>query len=164
VIGTSSAVGSGAVLKYNEQLAQFLCVTIFSSSLYEKISTKNMYIKALEQRQIVNKFVEASSLLQAFELTPRMTDRERLSGFKLILMDLLKCDTKIKLIYNTIGLATLLIYLFTGNFLVFTHMIWALVQLIKRGSISKGVGKVLVMLLRKKGIPIPEELEEVLSE
>jgi hypothetical protein len=63
--------------------------------------------------------------------------KEKIDGYKLILIDLLSCDTKLKLIYNTIGLATLLIYLFTGNLLVFMNMIWALVQLVKKGKFQK---------------------------
>jgi hypothetical protein len=36
--------------------------------------------------------------------------------------------------------------------------------LIKEGKISTAVGKTLIVLLRKKSIPIPEELEELSSE
>jgi hypothetical protein len=93
-----------------------------------------------------------------------MTYNEKMVGYKLILVDLLSCDTKKKLISNTIALATLLIYLFTGNLLVFTNMVWALIQLIKEGKISRAVGKTLIVLLRQKGIVIPKELEEITSE
>jgi hypothetical protein len=43
-------------------------------------------------------------------------------------------------------------------------MIWALVQLIKEREISTVIGKTLIMFLRKKGSPIPEELEEIIFE
>jgi hypothetical protein len=62
------------------------------------------------------------------------------------------------------GLVSLLVFMFTGNFGVFTNIIWALIQLIKEGEISTAVGKTISMLLRKKGIEIPEELEELISE
>jgi hypothetical protein len=155
-------VASVATFQYNDELLQFLSSTTFSS-FYQKVSSNNLYIKALEERQIVNKFVEAHSLLEAFELTPKLTYNEKMSGYKLILVDLLSCDTKTKLIYNTIALAGLLIYLFTGNLLIFTHLIWALIQLIKEGKISRVVAKTLIVLLRKRGVSIPKELEEVIS-
>jgi hypothetical protein len=163
VLAILGVLASTATVQYNEALAKFLCTTTFSS-LYQKVNSNNLYIKALEQRQIANKFIEASNLLEAFELTPQMTYNEKIAGYKLILVDLLSCDTKKMLIYNTIALATLLIYLFTGNLLVFTNMIWALVQLIKEGKISRAVGKTLIVLLRQKGILIPKELEEIISE
>lgn len=111
-------------------------------SLYYEVSTNNVYIKA-------------------FELTPKMTYSEKVSGYNSILLDLLSCDTNLKLFHNIITLATILIYLFTGNLLVFTNMVWALIQLIKKGKISRAVGKMLIILLRKKGISIPEELEDL---
>ena len=40
-------------------------------------------------------------------------------------------------------------------------MIWALIKLIQEGKVSRAVGKTLVMLLHKKGIAIPKELEEL---
>ena len=100
-------------------------------------------------------------MLEAFELTPKITTEERLDVYKLIIVDLLSSDTKRKLIYNILLLATLLAYLFTGNLYVFTNMIWALIKLIQEGKVSRAVGKTLVMLLHKKGIAIPKELEEL---
>jgi hypothetical protein len=110
----------------------------------------------LEQRQIVNKFVEIRSLLKAFELTSKMTYKEKMDGYKLILVDLLSSDTKKKLIYHTIVLSTLLISMFTVNLLVFIYMICELVQLIKEGKILRAVDKTLIVLFRKKSIPIPK--------
>jgi hypothetical protein len=92
---------STATIRYNEGLAEFLCTTTFSS-LYQKLNNKNIYIKALEQRQMVNKFMEAHNLLETFELTPKMTYGQKIDGYKLI--------------------QSLLIYMFTGNFSVFMHM------------------------------------------
>jgi hypothetical protein len=43
-------------------------------------------------------------------------------------------------------------------------MLGVLIQLIKEGKISGAVSKTLIVLLRKEGIPILEELEEVISE
>lgn len=162
VLAILGGVGATATFKYDELLVEFLSTTTFSS-LYNKVKIDNRYIKALKQRQTANKFVEAHSLIEAFELTPKMSLKEKIDGYKLILIDLLSCDTKIKLIYNTIGLATLLIYLFTGNLLVFTNMIWALIQLVKEGKVSRAVAKALIVLLRKKCIPIPKELEDLIN-
>jgi hypothetical protein len=163
ILGILGILTSTATIQFNKGLAEYLYTTTFSC-LYEQINFNNLYLKVIEQRRITNKFLEANSLMQALALTPNMTPHERMDGFKLILADLLSCDTKKKLRYSTFALGTLLIYLFTGNFLVFTHMIWALIQLIKEGKISRAVGKTLIMLLSKKGIPIPEELEDIVSE
>jgi hypothetical protein len=163
VLGILGAVVSTGTIKSNEVLSDFLFDTTFSS-LYQKAASSNLYIKALERRQLVNKFVEVHNLLEAFELTPGMTYKEKLDGYKLIIIDLLNCNTKRKLFYNIIGLASLLVFMFTGNFWIFTNMIWALIQLIKEGKISTAVGKTIAALLRKKGIEIPEELEELISE
>jgi hypothetical protein len=123
--------------------------------VYEKATTKNLYIKALEQRQTLNKFLEARNLLEAIELKP-MTFKEKLSGYKLIILELLRCDTKEKLIYNIMALATLLV--------VFKNMLGALIELLKEGKISRALSKTLILFLRKKGLDIPEELEELSSE
>lgn len=131
--------------------------------MYEKATTKNLYIKALEQRQTLNKFLEARNLLEAIELKP-MTFKEKLSGYKLIILELLRCDTKEKLIYNIMALATLLVYLSTGNLIVFKNMLGALIELLKEGKISRALSKTLILFLRKKGLDIPEELEELSSE
>jgi Asp-tRNA(Asn)/Glu-tRNA(Gln) amidotransferase B subunit len=77
---------------------------------------------------------------------------------------LLKCDTKAKLIYNSVAFASLLGFMFTGNVWIFTNMIYALIQLIKEGRISRAVGKTIAELLSKKGVEIPEELQELISE
>ena len=162
VLGILGGVGTTATFRYNELLVEFLSTTTFSS-LYNKVEIDNRYIKTLKQRQIANKFVEAHSLLEALELTPKMPLKEKIDGYKLILIDLLSCDTKMKLIYNIVGLASLLIYLFTGNFFVFINMIWALIQLVKEGKVSRAVARALIVLLRKKNIPIPKELEDSIS-
>jgi Asp-tRNA(Asn)/Glu-tRNA(Gln) amidotransferase B subunit len=47
---------------------------------------------------------------------------------------------------------------------MFTNMMCALIQLINEGKISRAVAKALVFLLRKEGLPIPKELEDVISE
>jgi hypothetical protein len=36
--------------------------------------------------------------------------------------------------------------------------------LIKEGKISRAVGKTLIVLFHEKGIPVPKELEELISE
>ena len=162
VSGILGVIVTTAILKSNEALLEFLSDTTFSS-FYIKGNSRNLYIKALEKRQAVNKLIEVRRLLEAFELTPKMTHKERLDGYKLIIIDLLSCDTKRKLIYNILLLATLLAYLFTGNLYVFTNMVWALIKLIQEGKVSRAVGKTLVMLLDKKGIAIPKELEELVS-
>lgn len=162
VLAILGGVASTATIKYSELLAEFLSTTTFSSA-YELAKSDNLYIRALKQRQIVNKFVEARSLIEAFEMTPKISSKEKLDGYKLIIGDLLSCNTKTKLIYNIIGLATLLTYLFTGNLLIFMQMIWALVQLIKEGKISGVVARALIILLRKKNIPIPEELADAIN-
>jgi hypothetical protein len=163
VTGILGVIGTTTVLQSNDVLIEFLSDTTFSS-LYSKVNSSNFYIRVLEKRQIVNKLTEVRHLLETFELTPKMTNRERLDGYKLIIVDLLSCDTKRKLIYNVLFLATLLAYLFTGNLYLFTNMIWALIKLIQEGKVSRAVGKTLVLLLRKKGIEIPKELEELVSE
>jgi hypothetical protein len=43
-------------------------------------------------------------------------------------------------------------------------MIWALVELIKQEKVLRAVGKALVMLLNKKSVTIPKELEDLSSE
>jgi hypothetical protein len=163
VLGILGTVVSTGVVTSNASLSDFLFDTTFSS-LYQKAASSNLHIKALERRQLVNKFVEAHDLLEAFELTPGITCRERLDGYKLIIIDLLKCDTKAKLIYNSVAFASLLGFMVTGNVWIFTNMIYALIQLIKEGKISTAVGKTIAKLLSKKGIEIPEELQELISE
>ena len=150
-------------MQSNDALLEFLSDTTFSS-FYKKVNSRNLYLKALEKRQAVNKLIEVRHLLEAFELSPKITYKEKLDGYKLLIVDLLSCDTKRKLIYNILLLATLLAYLFTGNLYVFTNMIWALIKLIQEGKVSRAVGKTLVLLMRKKGIEIPKELEELVSE
>jgi Asp-tRNA(Asn)/Glu-tRNA(Gln) amidotransferase B subunit len=50
-------------------------------------------------------------------------------------------------------------YCFTVNLSIFMNMVWVLIQLIKEGRISKAVAKTLIILLRKKGVKIPKELQ-----
>jgi hypothetical protein len=152
-----------AILQFDEALLKFLSDTTFSS-FYIKANSENLYIKVLERRQAINKVIGVRQLLEAFELTPKITYKEKLDGYKLIIMNLLSCDTKKKLIYNIFLLATVLTYLFTGNLYFFTTMIGALIKLIQEGKVSPAVAKTLVILLVKKGIVIPKELEELLSD
>jgi hypothetical protein len=162
VLGVLGVAVSTGTIQSNELLHDFLFDTTFSS-LYEKAASRNLYIKILERRQTFNKFLEVHHLLEGFESSPEMTYLEKLDGYKLIIIDLLNCDTKSKLAYNIIGLVSLLIFLFTGNLWIFTNLMWALMQLIKEGKVSTAVAKTIVKLLRKKGIDIPEELEELIS-
>ena len=99
--------------------------------------------------------------MRAYELTPKMSKRERLDGYKLIVLELLNCDTKLKSFYSLIGLTMLLVYLFTGNFVIFMYMLAAIIQLIKEGKISRTAAKFLIKLLKQRGVPIPQELEEI---
>lgn len=157
-----AVIGSQAIFTRNQSLVDLLGSTTFSD-LYIKAQSKNSYLIALGERQRANKFVERHQLIKAFELTPKMTTREKIAGYKLISVYLLSCDTRKTLLYNLIGLAALLEYIFTGNFLIFTNLVWALVQLIKEGRISKAVAKTRIMLINKKGIRIPKELEDAIS-
>jgi hypothetical protein len=163
VSGILGAITTKYVLQSNYVLLEFLSNATFSS-LYRKANSGNFYLKALEKRQAVYKLSEVRCLLEAFELTPKITHKEKLDGYKLIIVDLLSYDIKRKLIYNILLLATLLVYMFTSNLYVFMNMIWALIKLIKEGKVSVAIGKSLVLLLRKKGVTIPEELQELVSE
>jgi hypothetical protein len=93
--------------------------------------------------------LKATSFLEAFCLQPKMTYKEKISDYKLMIVDLFSYNKK-KLIYNAIALTTLLIYSFTDNFLVFTNMVSVLVQWVKEENILKAAAKTLAMLLRKK--------------
>jgi hypothetical protein len=54
-------------------------------------------------------------------------------------------------------------YLFTANLFLFGQVIIALMSLIKEGKISRGVARIIVNMLRLKGVPVPDELEELVK-
>jgi hypothetical protein len=92
-----------------------------------------------------------------------MSAAEKIDGYKILLADILRFDSKRKIFFGIIGFVSMLGYLFTANLFLFGQVIIALMSLIKEGKISRGVARIIVNMLRLKGVPVPDELEELVK-
>ena len=91
----------------------------------------NRYFGAIERAQVAVKVKEAVALINAFDLSLKLTGAEKFEVYKLIIQDILTFDSKRKIFFS------MLAYLFTGNLFVFGQLIIALMSVIKKGKISK---------------------------
>ena len=165
VVALISRTGATATIIFNEQLFELLSTTTYSSIYLifakNKIPSGNKYIEGLMHVQTANKFARAHDLMQAYELKPKMSKKEKLKGYKLIVLELLNFDTKLKAFYSLIRLSALLAYLFTGNLFIFVNMLGAIISLIQESKISRALGKFLIKLLKQRGILVSIELEDI---
>jgi len=124
---------------------------IYLTTLYSQVN--NRYFGAIERAQAAIKVKEAGTLIEAFDLSPKLTGAEKIEGYKLIIQDILTFDSKGKIFFSILGFVSMLAYFFTANLFVFGQLIIALMSLIKEGKISKSVAKTIVRMLRLKGVP-----------
>ena len=154
------ALTSSSYLFFEDQLSQHLFQAI-PGNWYGIVN--NRYLGAIERDQTVFQVKEAATLIEAFDLQPHLTPAEKIEGYKLIIQDILTFDSKRKIFFAVIGLVSLLAYFFTANLFIFGQVIITLMSLIKEGKISKGVARTIVRMLHLKGVPVPEELEELVN-
>jgi len=122
-----------------------------------------LYLRAIERAQTVFKVKEVASLIEAFNLEPNLSPAEKFDGYKILLEDILTFDSKRKIFFAVIGFVSLLAYFFTANLFLFGQVMIALMSLIKEGKISKGVARTIVDMFELKGVPVPEELEDLVN-
>lgn len=122
VLALIGAMGITAVCIFNIELFKLFSMTTFSSLssrfVNNEIPIVNKCIESVIRIRTASKFVEAHRLMQAYELTSKIFLREKLDGYKLIALELLNSDTKLKVFYSVTSLTALLIYLFTGNLVI----------------------------------------------
>lgn len=154
------ALTSSSYLFFEDQLSSFLFQAT-PGNWYSQIN--NRYFSAIERAQTVFRVTETVSLIEAFDLQPNISPQEKIDGYKILLEDILTFDSKRKIFFAIIGFVSLLGYFFTANIFLFGQVIIALMSLIKEGKISKGVARTIVRMLRLKGVPVPDELEELVK-
>lgn len=154
------ALTSSSYIFFEDQLSSFLFQAI-PGNWYSKIN--NRYFGAVERAQTIFQVQETVALIEAFDLQLNMSAAEKIDGYKILLADILRFDSKRKIFFGIIGFVSMLGYLFTANLFLFGQVIIALMSLIKEGKISRGVARIIVNMLRLKGVPVPDELEELVK-
>ena len=158
------AVTGSSIAFFEKQIYQYLLL-VASKTLDSQLND-NYFGVIDSSKDILNvkKVKEVATIIETFSLSPRINETEKIQGYKMVIEDFLEFDSKAKLLSVTLGFASLLAYYFSsGNLFLFRQIITALISLIKEGKISTAVARMIVVALNKKGVTVPDELNELIK-
>jgi hypothetical protein len=166
LIALLAGVATGSsIAVFEKQIYQYLLLIALKTSDSNVVNDKSFgLIDSSKNILDLNKVKEFATIIETFSLSPKLNDNEKIIGYKVVIEEFLEFDSKIKFLSGTLAFASLLAYYFSsGNLFLFGQIITALISLIKEGRVSTAVARMVVNALKKKGIPIPDELNEIIK-
>jgi hypothetical protein len=173
ILGVVGAV-TGSSLVLNNTVYKYL-LTAVPSNLYsapvvvKKVLKKRFFGEsrkfvygAIEKENTIYHMTEVVSVIDAIEGAKGLTIADRLEFYETIVSDILTFDRLTpQVLFTIIGFVSVLAYLFHGHLFIFSELITALLNLLKKGKISKHLARIIRNMLRIKGVTVPKELEEM---
>lgn len=167
VMATLMTILTVGGVTYEDQLKNFVLVGSgkFRSTwkTIQSLKITNAYIKKLSELANSENVNKQREFLEQINYSPEMSVKERIDGYRLMILNVLNLDSKRKVIISVIMLVTILVYLGTANLPVFGQFLAALISLIKEGKVSVTVTRFLVKVMESKNFDVPKELIDAIE-